>query len=242
MELLPKTPGLALYAQVREALRAQIENGELKPGQQLPPEPDLATQFGISRMTVRRGIAALINEGLLYRRRGIGTFVTQFHIERDHNKLSSFFETSQELGADATIQFLEREIVPAEQEIAEALKVAFHEPLVHIRTLRLVGDVPVALHDEYIPHKLCPELMDEEIIDQHSWEVLDKHGYAIKLAIQKNHARGATTEVAELLEMEEGSPLLFKHRTIFAEDGTPVVFMVCHNRGDMYSLKMKLVR
>jgi len=83
MAPLTKTEGIALYVQVRETLRDQIKTGVLEPGQKLPSEDDLAAQFGVSRMTVRQGISDLTDEGMLYRRRGRGTFVTQFHVERD---------------------------------------------------------------------------------------------------------------------------------------------------------------
>ncbi|MEZ4518926.1 MAG: GntR family transcriptional regulator [Chloroflexota bacterium] len=67
-------------------------------------EDELASQFGVSRMTVRQGITDLTDEGLLYRRRGISTFVTQFHVERDHNKLTDFFETARAEGFEAEVR------------------------------------------------------------------------------------------------------------------------------------------
>ena len=112
MTVLTKTEGVALYLQIRETLHEQIENGQLKPGQKLPAEDELAAQFGVSRMTVRQGISDLTEEGVLYRRRGVGTFVAQFHVERDHNKLTNFLETAQAQGFEAEVQLLLERLFP----------------------------------------------------------------------------------------------------------------------------------
>ncbi len=242
MIALNKTEGVALYVQVRETLRDQIKTGVLKPGQKLPAEDELAAQFGVSRMTVRQGISDLTDEGVLYRRRGIGTFVTQFHVERDHNKLTDFFETARAEGFKAEVQLLSREVVPAKLMVAKALALQETEPVIRIQTLRLANNVPVTIYDEYVPYKLCPELLTEDLRARPAWQILENYGHVIKRAVQKIEARAADEDVARLLNIEEGAPVLFKNRVISAEDGKPVELILCHNRGDSYAAKMILVR
>lgn len=242
MVTLTRTEGVALYVQVRETLRDQIKAGVLKPGQKLPAEDELATQFGVSRMTVRQGISDLTDEGVLYRRRGIGTFVTLFHVERDHNKLTDFFETAHAEGFKAEVQLLGREVVPAKLMVAKALALQETEPVTRIQTLRLANDVPVTIYDEYVAYKICHELFTEDLHDRPAWQILENYGYVIKRAVQRIEARAADEDIATLLNVEEGAPILFKNRVIFAEDGTPVELILCHNRGDSYSAKMILMR
>jgi GntR family transcriptional regulator len=242
MGTLTKTEGVALYVQVRETLRDQLKAGELKPGQKLPTEDELATQFGVSRMTLRQGVADLIDEGLLYRRRGVGTFVTHFHVDRDHNRLTDFFETAKMEGFTAEIRLLDRQVIPAKIMIAKALALQESEPVVWIRTLRLANDLPVTIYDEYAPYKLRPELLVEELDSRPIWQILESHGYVIKRAVQRVEARMADEDIAGLLNIEECVPVLFKHRIIYAEDGTPVELIRCYNRGDVYSANMILVR
>lgn len=242
MTALTKTEGVALYVQVREALRGQIKTGALQPGQKLPTEDELAAQFGVSRMTLRQGLADLIDEGLLYRRRGVGTFVTHFHVERDHNKLTDFFETARAEGFVAEVRLLDRQVIPAKIMIAKALSLQESEPVIWIRTQRLANDLPVTIYDEYAPYKLRPELLAEELNSRPIWQILESHGYVIKRAVQRIEARTADEEIATLLNIGEDVPILFKHRTIYAEDGTPVEVVLCYNRGDIYSAKMILVR
>lgn len=239
---LSKTEGVALYVQVRENLREKIASGDLKPGERVPAEDELAAQFGVSRMTVRQGISDLTDEGLLYRRRGIGTFVSQFHVERDHNRLTDFFETAQAEGFEAEVQLLSREVVPAKLMIARALGLQEGEPVIRIETLRLANGVPITVYDEYVPYKLCPELLTEDLHFQPAWQILEEHGYIIKRALQRIEARACDASIAALLQIEEDAPILFKHRVIYAEDGKPVELVLCHNHGNIYSAKMILIR
>lgn len=242
MPTLTKTEGVALYIQVREALREQIESGLLNPGERLPSEEELAAQFGVSRMTVRQGVSDLTDEGLLYRRRGIGTFVTQFHVERDHNRLTDFFETARAEGFKAEVRLLSREVIPAKLMIANELGLQENEPVVRIQSLRLAGNVPVTIYDEYVPYKLRPELLTEDLRSRAAWQILEESGLVIKRAVQVIEARGADEEIAVLLDIEEDSPILFKNRVIYAEDGSPVEVILCHNHGNMYAAKMILMR
>jgi GntR family transcriptional regulator len=242
MTTLTKIDGVALYVQVREALRDQILTGVLKPGQKLPAEDELAAQFGVSRMTARQGIADLTDEGMLYRRRGSGTFVTHLRVERDHNKLTDFFETARLEGFEAEVQLLDREVVPAKPMIASELALQENEPVIRIRTLRLANDVPVTIYDEYVPYKLRHELLTEDLQSRTAWQILEQSGLVIKRAVQKIEARGADEQIAQLLNLEVDSPILFKNRVIYADDGTPVEVILCHNHGNIYSAKMILMR
>jgi GntR family transcriptional regulator len=234
--------GVSLYIQIREALREQIKRGDLKPGQRLPSEDEVAAQFGVSRMTARQGISDLIDEGLLYRRRGIGTFVAQSHVERDHNRLTSFFDTTRAEDSEFDFRLLCREVVPAKLMVAKALMLQEGEPAIRIKTLRLADGVPVTMHDEYVPYKLCPALLQEDLSCRSAWQILEAYGYKVRNAVQVVEAKPADGETAKLLEMNEGAPILYKQRTILAEDGTPLEFTLCYNRGDRYLLKMTLLR
>jgi len=240
--MLDKTDGVALYIQIRDTLREQIMTGVLKPGEKLPSEDDLAARFGVSRMTVRRGISDLVDMGMLYRRRGVGTIVSQFHLERDHNRLADFFETARAEGFEPEVRLLGKEVVPAKLAIAEALGLQESEPLIRIQTLRLANGVPITLYEEYVPYKLCPMLLTEDMRNRAAWQVLEEQGFAIKFAVQRLEARLADARTAALLNIEEDAPILFKNRIIYIEDGTPVELIHCHNHGNLYSSKMTLVR
>jgi GntR family transcriptional regulator len=230
------------YVQIRESLRADIAHGTLKPGQKLLPEDDLASQYGVSRMTVRQALTDLIDAGIVYRRHGVGTFVSHTHIERDHSKLTNFFEAAEEEGIVARASVLVSEVIPAKRQVALALKLEEGEPVNHIKTLRFANDVPVTVYDEHNPYKLFPDLLKRNFEHLHIWTHMEDYGYRVKRAIQKIEARDADEDLAHLLGIEVGGPILYKERTVYAEDGMPVEFTYCYNSGDTYSLTVVLWR
>jgi GntR family transcriptional regulator len=239
---LTRTEGIPMYVWIREALRGEITQGDLKRGERLPSEHELASKFNVSRMTVRKSIEDLIDEGLLYRRHGVGTFVAFPHLERDHTRLTSFFDKSGGEGIHASASLLTLEVIPARQKVAKALDIAAGELVIHVKTLRFADNLPITIHDAHIPHKLFSRLIDENLEVQNLWSLFEQCGYKVKRAIQRIEAREATKELARLMEIKEGAPILFKERTIYADDGTPVEFTYCYNRGDIYSLTVSIER
>jgi len=245
MSDITNTEGIPLYIKIRESLRERILSGELERGQRLPAEDELAAQFGVSRMTVRQGISDLINDGLMYRRHGVGTFVSFPHIERDHSRLTNFFDNSNLQGIKAEAKILSVTVIPAKPKIAKALMISSQEPVINIETLRKADDVPITLHDAYIPQYLFPDLTggDAEVLDvQNLWTKFEQYGYPVNRAVQKLEAQLANQELAAILKIQPGAPILYKERTVYADDGTPVEFTYCYNRGDMYSLTVTLNR
>lgn len=242
MEAIISTEGVPLYVKIREMLRKEILTGNLKRGQKIPSEDELAAMYGVSRMTVRQGILDLIDEGLLYRRQGLGTFVAYPHVERDHTRLTSFFESAKQKGILAEAKVLNLEIVPARKKVAEALDIAVGDAVIHVRTLRYANRIPITVHDAYLPEALFSPIMSEDLEAVPLWDLMEKYGYRVKRAIQKLEAREADPELAKLIGVEAGAPILYKERTIYATDGTPVEFTFCYNRGDLYSLTVAMER
>jgi GntR family transcriptional regulator len=242
MTMLTKNDGIPLYVQIRKSLRDDIVNKTLVPGQKIPSEDELAAQFGVSRMTVRQGISDLIDEGLLYRRHGVGTFVAQPHLERDHTRLTSFLESAKEEGLDVNVRVLIADILPAKLKVARSLSLNERDLVVRVKTLRYVAGLPITVHDAYVPYKLFPQLLQEDLEANHLWDIFESYGFRVKRALQRLEAREADEEIAQLLDVDEGAPILYKERTVFLDDGTPVEFTYCYNRGDRYKLTVVLDR
>src|SRR5512140_137284 len=237
-----RTDGVPIYIQIRESLRAEITGGNLKRGEQLPSENELASKYNVSRMTIRESIEDLVDEGLLYRRHGVGTFVAYPHLQRDHTRLTSFFDKAENEGLQIQAKLLKLEVIPAKAKVAEALDIPVGSHVIRVKTLRYANSVPITVHDAYMPHKLFPNLVNENLEVQHLWTLFEKAGHRVKRAIQRLEAREATKDVAALMKIKEGAPILFKERTVYADDGTPVEFTYCYNRGDIYSLTVALER
>jgi GntR family transcriptional regulator len=239
---LIRSEGIPIYVQIREALRAEITREVLKRGEKLPSENELASQFKVSRMTIRESIEDLVDEGLLYRRHGVGTFVAYPHLQRDHTRLTSFFDKAESDGVHVRATLLNKDVLSAKPKIAQALDIPVGSKVIRVKTLRFVDNVPITVHDAYVPHELFACILNENLEVQHLWTLFEKSGYKVKRAIQRLEAREATKDIAHLMKIKEGAPILFKERTVYADDGTPVEFTYCYNRGDIYSLTVALER
>ena len=237
-----RTEGVPVYVQIRESLRAEITGGLLKRGQQLPSENELASKYYVSRMTIRESIEDLVDEGLLYRRHGVGTFVAYPHLQRDHTRLTSFFDKAENEGMRVQVTLLNLELALATPKVAQALDIPMGSRIIRVKTLRCVEDIPITVHDAHVPHELFHGIVNENLEAQHLWTLFEKCGYKVKRAVQRLEAREASKEIAHLLKIKEGMPVLFKERMVYADDGTPVEFTYCYNRGDMYSLTVALER
>lgn len=239
---LANIEGLPMYVKIREALRQQIVQGAIKRGERLPSEHELALQFGVSRMTVRQGISDLIDEGLVYRRHGVGTFVAYPHLDRDHTRLTNFFDRSKGNGVNARATVLALEVIPAKQKVAKALDINVGDQVIRVKTLRFANNLPITIHDAHIPHEQFSRLLNENLEVQNLWSLFEQYGYKVKRAIERIEARQANKELAKLMGIKKGAPILYKERTVYAENGTPVEFTYCYNRGDIYSLTVSLER
>ena len=236
-------PGVPLYVQVRESLRQKIAQGAYKRGQRIPSEEELGAQYRVSRMTIRKAIADLIDDDLLYRSHGVGTFVTQLHIDRDHTRLTDFFEEASAKGLAAQARLLSKARVPAAPRVAEALGLKEGDPVMRIESVRFLDGEPITLHRAYVPDRLWYELSGEELTARSLWTLLEqRHAFKVKHALEKFEARVAGQNTARVLQLEPTSPILYKERTVFAEDGTPVEYEECRSRGDKYACNVILRR
>ena len=232
--------GIPIYIQIRDALRAEITGGNLRRGQQLPSENQLAARFRVSRMTIRESIEELVNEGLLYRRHGVGTFVALPRLQREHAKPMGL--SADDDNEDIQVELLELKVIPATPKVARALDIPAGSHVIRVKTLHYADGVPITVQNAHIPYKLFPGLLNENVGVRHLWTLFEKAGYRVRRAVQRLEAREASKPVAHWVNIQEGAPVLFKESTVYTDDGTPVEFTYCYNRGDLYSLTVELER
>lgn len=241
------TRGIPRYVQAREQLLTQIKSGELQSGEKLLPEKQLAEQFGVSRMTIRKSLDELVDAGLIYRRHGIGTFVSQSSFERDHTHLTDFFSTCRLEGRNPESLLLRKDVVFASEKQAKALNINIADQLIRLTTLRSVDGIPITYHNSYLPVKHFLTLVDTpaeamNLESQHVWQMIEKMGFTMSNIVERLEAQIADKKMAERLEVEVGSPILYGARVLYSDEGIPLKYAECYNRGDMYSLSVVLVK
>lgn len=236
------TSKLPLYQQVYEILRASILTGEWKPGDMLPPEPELVRQFQVSRTTIRQAVDLLCREGFLSKKQGKGTFVQAPSIEQNIHRILSFTEDMLQRGLVPQTKVIFSGIVEASQEIAEKLNVPPGEEIARLDRLRLANGEPLSVEEAHLIHRLCPEVLgrhDYSKVPLRETLVKD-YGIHLKKARELIRAIVAPKNLARLLMVAENSPLLYVERVSFDQYDRPVEYLRKFYRGDRYVLYNEL--
>jgi GntR family transcriptional regulator len=234
-----------LWIQAVHLIRAQIDNGTLKPGMRLAPERELCQQLGISRVTLRKALGKLVEDGVLSASHGRGWYVSKGAKAAGKewpNSLESFSETAHRMGLTPTSALLRSEQVGASLDEAELLLIAPGTPLFHLERVRLLDDVPIALDATSI---LASQLGDIEGVDFTTaslYELLRDRGIEPVRADATIEAKSASAHEAELLLLEAGKPLLVMRQIAFDELDRPLFTSTIRYVGDRYRLKTFFAR
>lgn len=224
-----------LYAQIADGLLERIQSGELAPGNRLPPERELSEMLGVSRMTLRRALRRLEAQGLLRRRQGDGTYVSEPRFERQAGKLFSFTDGMRRRGYTPGARIIAFVQQPAEPAIASELGLAAAAPLYSIHRLRLVNQEPVMLERYLIPVDRFPGLERHDLAHRSMYEIMRvEYGVQISRARQSLEPVVAAAYEAGLLEIEVGAPLMLERRLSFDQHGQPVEHGQDLYRGDRF--------
>jgi len=233
---LDESSSLPLYQQLQRALRQAIERRVLGPDDALPAERDLATEFSVSRITVRKAIDGLVSEGLLVRRQGSGTFVTA-RVEKNFSKLTSFSEDMRARGRTPRSVWLQRSAGTVSPEEALTLRSSPGTPVFRFHRIRFANDSPMSLEYATVLASSLPSL---EAVESSLYEALERAGNRPVRALQRLRAVLLTGDQAELLQAKERDAGLLVERLGFLQDGRAAEFTQSYYRGDTYDFVAEL--
>ena len=234
--LLDETSSLPLYQQLQRALRQAIETRVLGPADALPPERDLATEFKVSRITVRKAIDGLVGEGLLVRRQGSGTFV-QARVEKNFSKLTSFSEDMRARGRNPRSVWLHKSAGTVTPEEALTLRSSPGTPVYRFHRIRFADDAPMALEYATVLAYCLPSI---EAVESSLYVALERAGNRPVRALQRLRAVLFSAEQAQLLQAKESDAGLLVERLGFLKDGRAAEFTQSYYRGDIYDFVAEL--
>jgi DNA-binding GntR family transcriptional regulator len=237
--VLDRASPIPLYFQVARQIEAAIERGDLRPGQRLDNEVDLADRYGLSRPTMRRAIEELVAKGLLVRKRGVGTQVVHGQVKRPV-ELSSLYDDLSKTDQQPATQVVSLETVPAEEDVATALGLATGAPVIALERLRYARGEPLAIMRNWLPTDLGA-LDVEALRDGGLYELLRAFGVHMRIAQQRIGASAATPAEARLLGVRRGAALLTMQRTTYDDTGRPVELGRHVYRADSYTFEITLV-
>jgi GntR family transcriptional regulator len=225
-----------LYQQLQRAIREAIENRVLAPDDALPAERQIAAELSVSRITVRKAIEGLVEEGLLVRRQGSGNFVAA-RIEKNFAKLTSFSEDMRARGRTPHSVWLKKSEGAVSPEEALTLRLSPGAPVYRFHRLRYADDAPMCLEFATVVAACLPSI---EAVDTSLYEALESAGNRPVRALQRLRALLLTAEHAKLLNAREGDAGLLVERVGFLRDGRAVEFCQSFFRGDTYDFVAEL--
>jgi GntR family transcriptional regulator len=230
---------LPLFAQLKETIIGAIEQGDFGPGDQLPSQRELCHQYGMSHMTVRRAINELVNEGVIRAVPGKGLYVAEKTQFVDTNSLKGFEEQMAGLGVKATTKMLDFGIVNASKTIASTLGLEVGTPLVYISRLRLADGKPLSITDAYLPHLLCPGVLDQDLAENSLFVTL-RTQYGLNLASSSSTVGAvlANKEQAALLNLALPAALLYREQVTYLDNDQAIELSRTFLRGDCHYIQM----
>jgi len=229
------------YYQLKERLLSQLRAGDLKVGDQIPTEMELIKQYRVSRPTVRRAIAELVQEGYLERTRGRGTFVSRPAVVSDARMVTTFAPEVAKSGRKHQVHLLKAETVLAFGALAWDLRIAEGDGVFEITRLRTGDDEPLVLEVSQVPTALCPQLLEEANLEHEGlyaalYRLSQIH---IARAEQQFQAISANSELAKTLAIRLGAPVMLWQGVAYSAGDQPVERLRVYYRGDRYRFSLQ---
>jgi GntR family transcriptional regulator len=236
----PDRVGLALYNQVAEQLRTQILRGELAPGQRLGTEAELTAELGVSRVTLRKAIAVLREEGLVESRQGVGTFVQRPRAAQALDRLETLDVTLASQGYEPVTRVVAFEFGKPGTAIRTALDLGEDDEILRVRRVHSVVDGPIGVVDLAVPAQVGRMLSRHEVEHRPFYDLLPAYGIQVGPARQVIRASAASRELAAVIGIAEGEPVLVCERLTFDAADQPIIHATFSYRSDRFEFHVSL--
>lgn len=242
---------LPKYHQIYLVLREQLHEGRFEAG--LPGEISLMQQFGVARVTIRRALEQLVQEGLIQRAPGRGTrpvrpsdrvapVAAQGRPDGQTARLTGLLENLVTMGLRTTVQVLGVDVLAAPDEVAKTLRLPPGEPVQKAERVRSTDQGPLSHITTWVPQRFAQGFGKRELARKPILVLLEESGVKVGRAEQTISARLADAEMARHLDVSVGSALLAVRRLIYDETEQPVQWLHGLYRPDRYEYQMQLSR
>ena len=224
--MLKHDSAIPLYQQIENDIKEKIASGEYKAGQMLPSENKYCEMYKVSRVTVRNAISDLVDEGILIRKHGKGTFVENQKIQNNLIKFQGFTSTCRE----NNIKMQTHILCVCRQEASlydiRTLNLKEGDDVIYIKRIRYANDQPVIIEHVHLPYRQYAFLLDEDLENRSLYATIEQHTGAnpenycfVKLCLE---ASAATPEESLFLDIPAGSPLFILKEEVISDTGAPV--------------------
>jgi len=238
--MLDRQSPQTLHFQLEEIIRQGIENEVWKPDSSIPSENELSNIYGISRMTVRSVLNLLVQEGLIYKVPGKGTFVSKPKIVSNLLSQMGIKDQLEEMGYETLTKLVSIEKIMASSQITKALNLPCNVEVYVLKRIRYIKNEPFSIHISYIPVSLCPNLEVKDLEGVQLCNILrNEYQFKIGRKVETLESTNATLEEAKMLSVKKLFPLLLLDSIVYTEDGLPIEFSKVLFRGDKIKLHLE---
>ncbi|MBI1226641.1 MAG: UTRA domain-containing protein [Bacteroidetes bacterium] len=230
-----------LHNKVEKMMRELIEQPAYSNGEFLPKEVDIAEKLGVARNTVRHAISKLVNEGLLVRKKGVGTKVAAKRIPTRLDSWWSFTKEMKSRGVNVVNFEMSVQVLPANDEVAAAMHIKKGTKVVQNARLRGTESGPSLLSISWFHPRL--KMTGQEDFTRPLYQLLEEDFGAIAaISREEISAISAEESLAEKLGVEVGAPILFRQRIVSDTDGRLIEFNKVYYKGDGFSYSIDIAR
>lgn len=229
------------YIQIYDWVHAMIRKGRFKIGDKIPTEPDLARQFNVSRMTVRKAIDPLVLEGVLERRPGKGTYVVSdgvVNITYDTSRPTRFFHLMEQLGIPRHFEVVDKKVVKAGRDLCRHLNLLEGQKAICLTVLLYADKTPVIIERNYYPYEEYKRLLDLEFLEPPLVVLGKEFNVQIKAVHQYISAVVAGEREMALFNIDYPIPCIYLEWISCGADDLPFSVSLCHYRGDSFKFKV----
>lgn len=229
------------YQRIKNAIRHRIDAGELKPGDRIDSERDLASIHNVSLMTARHALQELEADGVVSRHVGVGTFVSPPRIE--FNKLLGFSEMMGSRGLPVQSKVLSFQVIDNNEEVAARLRQPAGSKLIRMERLRSGAGDPFAVETGYFPYETFKNLQKFQPERRSLYDIFQReYHFVLAHADEEVDATSADARSAKLLHVPVGFPVLRMRQLLYATTGEPILYDIGLYRSDRHSLTIRRYR
>ena len=230
----------AIYIRIHDEIKHQIETGVFEVGQRLPSERVMAEQFGVSRMTLRQAVTSLVEEGILPRYVGSGTFVASDRVREKMRGTTSFTEIIQNLGKTPSSKVLSYQKTKANEVECDKLQLKKGAQIIRMERIRYADELPICYEVASIPYRLIEDFAKNDIAN-HFYETLANAGKKIGRSEQIISAKIVNKEIANFLSIKQSSAILaLTQVSYFANsDETPFEYVLSQYVGERFEFYLE---
>ena len=230
-----------LYIQIQNQIKDEIESGNWSVGTKIPSERDLAEKYSVSRMTLRQAVQTLVDEGVLKRKVGSGTYVASSKVKEKMMGLTSFTELMNEQGRDPSSKTVSFHISEPSMNEKENLQLDKNssQRVLRMERIRYADNEPICIETTTMPEDIVSGLTKKDITRSLYNSLEEKKGYKIDSSKQIITATVASERVASLLELKRGAAILQLRQSSYLSDGRPFEFVISQYAGERFEFYLE---